>query len=201
MSCKVRCATPESLAISAVVIEVLFLIIDNNPHLYIMRNIMPKKSPPTNEFTSAKLRSLGAQIADRRKALGVNATVAAEAAGLSRVTLHRIEKGEPSVTMGAWSNVIAALGMQLQLQDPETATIHPAAPPPGWWPVRIALADYPQLKGLAWQVHGTDYLTPVEAFDIYERNARHLDLPSMAEQEQALWQALQQAFGKRASHV
>lgn len=161
---------------------------------------MPQKSPPLTELTAAKLQSLGASLAARRKALEVSATVAAEAAGMSRVTLHRIEKGEPSVTMGAWSNAIAALGMQLQLQDHETVKPAPTAPL-GWWPVRIALADYPQLKALAWQVHGTDHLTPVEAFDIYERNARHLELPTMAAQEQALWQALQEAFGKRAAHV
>ena len=119
---------------------------------------------------------------------------------MSRVTLHRIEKGEPSVTMGAWSNAIAALGMELQLQDHEAAQAAPTAQP-GWWPVRIELADYPQLKALAWQVHGTDHLTPVEAFDIYERNARHMNMASMDSQELALWQALQQAFGKRASHV
>ena len=161
---------------------------------------MPQKSPPLNEFTAAKLYSLGAQMAERRKALGVSATVAAEAAGMSRVTLHRIEKGEPSVTMGAWSNAIAALGMQLQLQDQATVQTPPTERA-GWWPVRIALNDYPQLKALAWQVQGTDHLTPVEAFDIYERNARHMDMASMDSQEQALWQALQQAFGKRAAHV
>lgn len=133
--------------------------------------------------------------------MGFYVTLVAEASGLSRVTLHRIEKGKAFVTMGAWSNVIAALGMQLQLQGPRTAEAIPATPLPGWWPVRIALADYPQLKAVAWQVHGTDFLTPVEAFDIYERNARHLDWPSMSAQEQALWEALQQAFGKRASHV
>lgn len=161
---------------------------------------MPEKSPPVSEATAAKLQSLGARVAERRKALRVSATVAAEAAGISRVTLHRIEKGEPSVTMGAWSNAIAALGMQLQLQNNEAP--QPAqADRTGWWPVAIALADYPQLKSLAWQVHGTDHLTPVEAFDIYERNARHLDLPSLTAQEQALWQALQQAFGQRAAHV
>ncbi len=161
---------------------------------------MPKKSPPLNEIANAKLCSLGAQVAERRKALGVSATVAAEAAGLSRVTLHRIEKGEPSVTMGAWSNAIAALGMQLQLQASEAVEATPNMQS-GWWPVRIALADYPQLKALAWQVHGTDHLTPVEAFDIYERNARHMDMRNMNTQEQALWQALQQGFGKRAAHV
>ena len=161
---------------------------------------MPKKSPPLNDMTAAKLCSLGAQMAERRKALGVSATVAAEAAGMSRVTLHRIEKGEPSVTMGAWTNAIAALGMQLQLQDNSSVQSMPTERS-GWWPVCIALADYPQLKALAWQVQGTDHLTPVEAFDIYERNARHMDMPSMGTHEQALWQALQQAFGKRATHV
>lgn len=163
---------------------------------------MPQKSPPLNEVTAARLCSLGAQMAQRRKALGVSATVAAEAAGMSRVTLHRIEKGEPSVTMGAWSNALASLGMQLQpqFQDHEATPTLPTERS-GWWPVRIALADYPQLKALAWQVHGSDHLTPVEAFDIYERNARHIDISSMGSQEQALWQALQQAFGKRSSHV
>ena len=161
---------------------------------------MPQKSPPITEDNAAKLRILGASLAEKRKALRVSVTVAAEAAGMSRVTLHRIEKGEPSVTMGAWSNAIAALGLQLNLQD------HAAAQPAptdrtGWWPVRIALADYPQLNSLAWLVHGTDHLTPVEAFDIYERNARHLDPTSLTEQEQTLWQALQHAFGKRAAHV
>lgn len=71
----------------------------------------------------------------------------------------------------------------------------------GWWPVRIALADYPQLKALAWQVQGAHQLTPVEANDIYERNTRHLDLASMSLEEQALRQALQEAFGKKAEHV
>ena len=59
-------------------------------------------------------------------------------------SLNQWEKGEPSVTMGAWSNAIAALGMHLQLQDHEAAKPTPADRS-GWWPVRIALADYPQL--------------------------------------------------------
>lgn len=92
------------------------------------------------------------------------------------------------------------MGLQLQLQDEKTDS-PTKQQPSGWWPVRIALADYPQLKALAWQVNGTDHLTPVEAFDIYERNARHLDLPILTEQEKTLWQALQQAFGKRATLV
>ena len=149
-----------------------------------------------------RLQELGAQIRARRKALGVTATAAAESAGMSRVTLHRIEKGEPTVAMGAWADLVSALGMAWDLQDrTEAGPPQVAADRRGWVPLRIALAEYPQLKALAWQVHGTDTLTPTEAFDIYERNARHLDMQAMPPHEQALWQALQAAFAGGGDHV
>ena len=151
------------------------------------------EQPPT-QATSA-LKDLGAQVRARRKALRVSATSTAEAAGLSRVTLHRIEKGEPSVTMGAWVQVMSVLGLRLTAAASST-DISPAPPTEGWIPVRIPLADFPQLKALAWQVHGTDTLTPVEALDIYERNARHLDTTSLTAPERALLQALQTGFGR-----
>lgn len=164
---------------------------------------MPKSSPPSVAQTLSELKALGTQLRAQRKALKVNATVAAEAAGISRVTLHRIEKGEPSVTMGAWANAAAVLGMQcnLQLKQQQALQNSSQSRGEGWWPVRIALADYPQLKALAWQVQGAHQLTPVEANDIYERNIRHLDLATMSVQEQALRQALQEAFGKKVEHV
>ena len=161
---------------------------------------MPKAAPLLTPLPAAQLADLGVCIRARRKALGVSATAAAEAAGVSRVTLHRIEKGEPSVTMGAWCSVMAAVGLHLQAQTPEDLAPG-AADPAAWLPVRVALAEYPQLQALAWQVHGTDTLTPQEAFDIYERNARHLDQEAMTTQERALWQALQQVFGRGAARV
>ena len=167
---------------------------------------MPAKPPLPTTQSTAQLQALGAQLRARRKALRVSSTAAAEAAGMSRVTLHRIEKGEPSVAAGAWANAMAALGMSLVALNAEGA--HPAGPEgttgpglPDWIPVRVRLADYPQLKALAWQVQGTDHLTPVEAHDIYERNARHLDTIAMMADEHALWTALQVAFGKKAQHV
>lgn len=157
--------------------------------------------PHSNLPCAAQLQALGAQIRSQRKALRLNATVTAEAAGVSRVTLHRIEKGEPSVTMGAWCNALAALGMVLQARSAADERTSTAQPPDrtGWIPARVVLADYPQLRSLAWQVHGTDTLTPFEALDIYERNARHLDLPSMSAPEQALLQALRLALSRSPS--
>lgn len=158
---------------------------------------MPAPAPTTTEQCTAQLQALGAQIRTQRKALRLSATETAEAAGLSRVTLHRIEKGEPSVTMGAWCNAMAALGMELKsglAGAAAQATATAAADRTGWIPARVPLADYPQLRALAWQVHGTDTLTPAEALGIYERNARHLDLQAMPADEQALLAALRLAL-------
>ena len=57
---------------------------------------MPSPAPILPEQCMAQLQALGEQVRARRKALRLSATVTAEAAGLSRVTLHRIEKGEPA---------------------------------------------------------------------------------------------------------
>ncbi len=154
---------------------------------------MPK--PFLSDIVVARLQDLGARIRARRKSLGVNATAAAESAGMSRVTLHRIEKGEPSVAMGAWANLMAALGMDWQIQDRPAAEQAPVDRS-AWVPVRVELAQYPQLRALAWQVHGADALSPEEAFGIYERNARHLDMEAMPAHEHELWQALQAAFSR-----
>lgn len=161
---------------------------------------MPATIHLTSELAQAKLMALGDQIRARRKSLKVSATVAAEAAGLSRVTLHRIEKGEPSVTMGAWANVWAALGMAIAAQPIETNAAATSAPDLRQWiPSRVRLADYPQLKALAWQLHGAETLSPLEAQSIYERNARHIDKAALNEHEQALMQALDLAFGAALS--
>jgi len=79
---------------------------------------MPAPPLAISTATATRLGALGQQIRTRRKALGLSATVAAEAAGLSRVTLHRMEKGAPAVTMAAYLNVMVALGLDFSLSVP-----------------------------------------------------------------------------------
>lgn len=163
---------------------------------------MPAKLSNIASGTAEQLISLGQQIRAHRKALRVSAAAAAEAAGMTRVTLHRIEKGEPSVTMGAYLNAMVALGLNFGLvTDEEPVEAHSAANCEGWIPARIRLSDYPQLKQLAWQVHGTDTLSPKEALDIYERNWRHVDERALTMIEQKLIDALRVAFEGGSSHV
>ena len=156
---------------------------------------MPAPALAISNDTAARLDTLGQQIRTRRKALGLSATVAAEAAGLSRVTLHRIEKGGPAVTMAAYLNVMAALGLDFSMSVPaDQAVVAPAVDHAGWIPARVRLSDYPQLKQLAWQVHGIDELTPAEALSIYERNWRHIDQAALQPHEHQLVDALRLAL-------
>ena len=154
---------------------------------------MPATAPTTGETLAASLLALGEQLRAQRKRLGVSATTTAEAAGMSRVTLHRIERGEPSVTMGAWLNAAAALGLELGVVEQQ--------PPPrrsgkvAGVPTRIRLADYPQLERLAWQFQGASEVTPAEALNLYERNWRHIEQGALAPHERALIQQLVASLG------
>jgi transcriptional regulator with XRE-family HTH domain len=158
-----------------------------------MRNIMPAAAPTPGEIVVAALVALGEQLRAERKRLGVSATTAAEAAGMSRVTLHRIERGEPSVTMGAYANAAAALGLALGVVGLPSAV--PARDKPASAPQRIGLADYPQLERLAWQYQGATEVTPAEALNLYERNWRHIEQDALAPNERALVHSLVASLG------
>jgi transcriptional regulator with XRE-family HTH domain len=151
---------------------------------------MPATSPPLREASAAALADLGRRIRAQRKQLRINATTTAEAAGMSRVTLHRIEQGEASVSIGAWMNAVTALGLRLDLIDP-----HSINKPASVLPETIRLADFPQLAALAWQLHDVERLSPQEALDLYERNWRHVDQSAIGPDERELIERLTQALG------
>ncbi len=157
---------------------------------------MPASSPFNGSQLKKILRHLGQQIHTRRKGLKISAVTTAEAAGISRMTLNRIEHGEASVTMGAYLNVISVLGLELELLD---STLHKKLKPVPAAKLtnKISISDYPQLKRLAWQLKSQKELSLQEALDLYERNWRHVDLNKMNSQERELIQALLTTFGRR----
>ncbi len=83
---------------------------------------MPSPAPTATHATTAQLSRVGQCIARQRKALGVSAVDTAASAGMSRVTLHRIERGEASVTMGAYLNAASALGLVVEMQAQRPVT-------------------------------------------------------------------------------
>ncbi len=163
---------------------------------------MPAKPPFINQAAAETLVTIGLRIRAHRKAMRISATAAAEAAGISRVTLHRIENGEPAVTFGAYINAVQVLGLKLDIggANAETSAV-PEGDRIGWIPVRIRLQEYPELKRLAWHIHGVDDLTPVEALGIYDRNWRHLDPTVLTPAEHNLIDGLRQVFGNSYEHV
>lgn len=159
---------------------------------------MPATAPPVGDAVAARLLAIGQVIRAHRKRLRVSAAAAAESAGMSRVTLHRIERGVPSVAVGAYMSVVAALGLEFQIVDAQDrrggefdqGQTHAL-------PSTIRPADYPQLERLAWQHAAVTELTPKEALDLYERNWRHVDQSALDARERTLVNALARAMGGR----
>lgn len=166
---------------------------------------MPAKAPAIDTAISKMLQDIAHGVRQRRLALGVSATVAAHTAGMSRVTWHRIEKAQSSVTMGAYLNAMNVIGLDITLRPTGAGVGRPRSAmneQPGATdevidlPARIALQDFPQLRQIAWHVKDGFELTQAEAYNLYERNRRHLDMDRMPEHELKLLRALENSAMK-----
>jgi transcriptional regulator with XRE-family HTH domain len=153
---------------------------------------MPAQAPAVvDPKVQRDLAMLGERLRAQRKSMRIAAASVARAANMSRQTLHRIEHGEPSVTMGAYLNALRALGLELKVVGTEPPSPEPADSE------AVRLADYPQLKQLAWHRQG-ETLAEEEAFALYERNWRHIDPPKLDPAERAFIARLVQRYGKGA---
>lgn len=136
------------------------------------------------------LARLGARIKDHRKKLRITAEHCAQAAGISRVTLHRIEAGNPSVTIGSYLNVLGALGLTLTVPFPD-AQADDQLP-------TVKVIDYPGLRSLAWQASAGTELAETDALNLYERNWRHLDKGLLTDDEKLFIQHLADVYSHGA---
>lgn len=57
------------------------------------------------------LRKLGKDISNARRRRRIATELMSERAGFSRMTLSKIEKGDPSVSMGSYASALFVLGM------------------------------------------------------------------------------------------
>ncbi len=122
---------------------------------------------------------------------------------MSRMTLHRIERGEPSVTMGAYMNALAALGLDVEVTAPVEGTAKEmATPAPSLMPTKtVRVGDFAQLRRLAWQLPADAELTPEEAWGTYERNWRHADPSALEDNERQLLAELARLLGRKPLDV
>jgi transcriptional regulator with XRE-family HTH domain len=136
------------------------------------------------------LRALGQRLREARKAMGVTAIAAAQAAGVSRVTWHRMEAGAPGVAAGSYARALDALG----LAEADALSRAPTGRPPGSIPTRIMVGDYPELRAIAWSLQPETLLTPRQVLALYEGNARHLEAAALTEVERTLIKDLREGL-------
>ena len=63
------------------------------------------------------LRKLGHDIRDARRRRRIPVAIMAERASISRMTLSKLERGEPGVSVGRYATVLFVLGMVDRLAD------------------------------------------------------------------------------------
>jgi transcriptional regulator with XRE-family HTH domain len=63
------------------------------------------------------LRKLGQDIRDARRRRRIPVAILAERASISRMTLNKVEKGDPGVSLGKYAMVLFALGLHGRLAD------------------------------------------------------------------------------------
>jgi transcriptional regulator with XRE-family HTH domain len=63
------------------------------------------------------LRKLGHDIRDARRRRRIPVAIMAERASISRMTLNKVEKGDPGVSAGTYATVLFTLGMSDRFGD------------------------------------------------------------------------------------
>lgn len=153
---------------------------------------MPAKPTPLPETQAELLAAFGGRLRQARLQRGLSAETVAAGAGITRVTLHRLERGTPAVTLGTAIKVLGVLGL-----EGDIARLAPAASAAQRQPRLIRIDRYPQLEQIAWHLApAVQALTHEEAFSLYERHWRHVDRSAMGPRERALLKRLTATVGK-----
>jgi transcriptional regulator with XRE-family HTH domain len=158
--------------------------------------------PPVNHRQDALLAELGERLRLMRLRRRMSAQTLASLAGITRTTLHRLEAGDAAATLGTLLKVMGVLQAEgdvslLALDDHVGQKQADAQLRPRRLPSKIRLRDLPQLREAAWHMPAADVeLTPQEAFELYERNWRHIDRAAMGARETRLLEQLTKHVGK-----
>lgn len=89
----------------------------------IFLDIMLSKTKPTLPIPVRRgLLKIGMDIRDARRRRRIPTTTMAERAMISRMTLNKIERGDPGVSMGSYATVLFVLGMLDRFKDLADAT-------------------------------------------------------------------------------
>ncbi len=73
---------------------------------------MPRKTAQIHPAVRRALAVMGENVRLARRRRGLSQALLAERAGMSRPTLRSVERGAPTVTLGALANVLHSLGLE-----------------------------------------------------------------------------------------
>ncbi len=88
------------------ILNIYYTFVENKQH-----KVRTKKQTLLPRFQKV-LEQMGENIKLARKRRNLTTIQVAERAGINRSTLYYIEKGNPSVALGAYFNVLRVLGLQ-----------------------------------------------------------------------------------------
>ena len=72
---------------------------------------MPRSFPPLYPVLATQLMALGERLRAARLRRSLTAQLMAERIGVSRATLHRLEKGDANIAMGTYLRALRVLGL------------------------------------------------------------------------------------------
>lgn len=161
---------------------------------------MPATPAALDAPQARRLCALGERLRKARLRRHLSAAEVAARAGITRVTLHRAEAGQPAIAIGNLVKVLAILGLDEDLEGVAAdAALKRSTPDETLRPRRerrIRIADYPQLRQIAWHLAPDSQVSPQEALSLYERNWRHVDADMLDAKERRLIAQLTATIGQ-----
>lgn len=127
---------------------------------------------------------LGTALRHARRRAGLTQQQLAQRARMPRQKLIQLEQGRPGVAIAAYAAALDALGLEIELK-----------------PRQIRITDYPQLRRLAWNRPGDEFIDEGDALALYERNWRLVEPQRMPPEEQALLDRLVKRYGGGVLHA
>ncbi|QHJ01678.1 helix-turn-helix domain-containing protein [Xylophilus rhododendri] len=77
---------------------------------------MPKATVPTFPGAAKQLAALGLRLRMARERRKLSQALFAERMGVSRETLRRLEKGDPTIAMGSFMRALRVLGLDSDIE-------------------------------------------------------------------------------------